>query len=66
MTTYKITGIPALVIVEAKTGFKVSHHARKDISSDADIPAIVKSWDKVTVKVAWKNTLPSTANLLQP
>ena len=35
-----------MVIVEAKTGFKVSDRARKDISSDADIPAVVASWDK--------------------
>lgn len=35
-----------MVIVEAKTGFKVSSSARKDISSEADIPAVLASWDK--------------------
>ena len=46
MNTYKIQGIPALVVVEADTGFKVTDRARKDITSDADIPAVMKSWTK--------------------
>ena len=46
MKTFKISGIPSLVVVEAATGFKVTDRARKDISSDADIQAVMKSWDK--------------------
>ena len=46
MAHFKISGIPALVVVEAETGFKVTDRARKDISSDADIPATIKSWTK--------------------
>ena len=46
MNHFNISGIPALVVVEAETGFKVTDRARKDISSDADIPAVIKSWTK--------------------
>ena len=46
MTHFKISGIPALVVVEAETGFKVTDRARKDISSDAVIPDVIKSWTK--------------------
>ena len=46
MKEFKVSGIPALVVVEAETGFKVTDRARKDISSDADIDAVIKSWTK--------------------
>ena len=46
MAHFKISGIPALVVVEAETGFKVTDRARKDISSDANIPDVIKSWTK--------------------
>ncbi len=49
MAHFKITGIPALVVVEADTGFKVTERARKDISSDANIPDVIKSWNKQLV-----------------
>lgn len=32
MTQYKITAIPALIILDAKTGFKVTEKARKDLT----------------------------------
>ena len=43
---FDIKGIPALVILDSETGIPISTRARKDISSEADIPAVIASWDK--------------------
>ena len=43
---FGIQGIPALVIVDSETGIPISTRARKDITTDSDIPAVITSWDK--------------------
>ena len=38
-------GVPALVILDARTGFTVTTKARKDLKSD--VKEVFKSWDKL-------------------
>ena len=48
---YKCTGVPKLIILETKTGFKVTDTARKDLSlankEEPGVKGVWKSWAKL-------------------
>ena len=42
---FEIMGVPALIILDAETGFTVTEKARKDISKD--VTQVYESWSKL-------------------
>ena len=49
---FQIVGVPALVILDAKTGFTVTTRARKELKKD--VKEVFLSWDKLLeLKRTW-------------
>ena len=48
---YNVLGVPQLIILESKTGFKVTDSARKDLAlaqmEDPGVKGVWKSWSKL-------------------
>jgi len=51
MKRYDVLGVPRLVILDAKTGFKVTDNARKDLAlaqaEEPGVKGVWKSWGKL-------------------
>jgi len=45
LTRYNVSGVPGFIILETKTGFKVTDTARKDISAaQNEVPGVKGVW----------------------
>lgn len=51
MKRYEVTGVPKLIIIDSKTGFKITDTARKDLNlaqqEDVGVQGVWKSWLKL-------------------